>query len=135
MTEVAAAVISDVLGAKLTDDKAHVLVGLKQPDGAEFTLAMSEMALPQILRSLVRVLDDFAPANKLSEQRILAIDSDWFNLGKETETENFVLQFRAQGGGHIAFRMNGTMAKQLAEVMNVAVLGATIQAPADSARN
>ena len=55
MTDVAAVLISEVLGAKLTDDKAHVLVGFKQPDGPEFTLAMSETALPHIVpRSYLR---------------------------------------------------------------------------------
>src|SRR5262249_37610334 len=135
MADTSAAPITEVLGWKATDDKTQVLLGLKQPNGTEFALAVSHRLLIEIIMSLAHATEAFPAPKGLSVQEALAMGTNWYEFGKDNKTGDFFLRFRLVGGGHLAFVMDRPMAERLAETISVEVLGAPIGPPPDSARH
>jgi hypothetical protein len=64
MPEVSVAPVIGLLGWKITDDRSHVLLGFKQPEDGEFTLAVSEPDLREMIMSLAHATEAF-PAPKV----------------------------------------------------------------------
>src|SRR5262249_15874393 len=59
MSDMQAASVSEVLGYSLADDARHVLVGFRQRTGTEFTLALSDEHLHDVISSLLAARDLF----------------------------------------------------------------------------
>jgi hypothetical protein len=56
MADTPAALVNNVLGWKLTDDRSHLLIAFRQPDGNEFVLALTHETLVNAITSLVSAL-------------------------------------------------------------------------------
>jgi hypothetical protein len=134
MPEITTVPISEVMGWKLNDDKTHALLGLKQPNGHEFVLSITEHDLRETIMSLAHATEAF-PAPKGLSIEALAMPANWFEFGKDDRSEDYFLRLRLKAGGHLAFVMNKAMAQQLAETLNVMVLAVTMDLPPGAARN
>ena len=115
--------IDDVLGWKLSDDGAHVVLGLRLSDGSELPLAFPPKRLVPAITSLAHA-NGAMPATKVrDEQGELAIEANSFEVGKDEASGDFFLRFGLLGGGQLTFVMGKSMAEGLAEEMNATVLG------------
>ena len=126
--------VAEVLGWKLNDEKTLALVGFKQPDGNEFVLGISEARLREVIISLAHATEVF-PAQKGFSIQAISMGTNWFEFGKDDASGDYFVRFRLVNGGHLSFVMDKSMAQQLAETMNIMVLGATIEPPPGSSRN
>ena len=71
MPDTQPAATSEVLGYSLSDDAKYVMIGFKQPSGNEFTLALSDEHLHEVVSSLLAARDLFPEnANGPSESGI-----------------------------------------------------------------
>lgn len=93
MADVSAVPVTEVLGWKTTDDKTQALVGLKQPDGSEFVLAISQHDLGEIIMSLAHATEAF-PAPKGFSIEALAMPTNWFEFGKDDRSGDYFLRLR-----------------------------------------
>jgi hypothetical protein len=112
--------IDEVLGWKLSDDGAHVMLGLKLSDGSELPLAFPPKKLVPAITSLAHASGAILATN---EQGELAIEANSFEVGKDEASGDFFLRFGLLGGGQLTFVMGKSMAEGLAEAMNATVLG------------
>jgi hypothetical protein len=134
-TPVSFAPITEMLGAKLSDDKEHVLLGFKQADeGSEFVIGVPIPILFEIILELVRATEA-VPAPKSLTVSALSMGANWYEFGQDDATGDFFLRFRLVTGGHLSFVFDRSMAIGLTESMNVKVLGGTVTVPADTKRN
>jgi hypothetical protein len=119
MAETPAALVTDVLGWKLTEDKAHVLLGFRQPDGNDFVLALAHETLMKAITSLVSALSAFA-GPRLADGEKLVLKTDWYEVG-ESADGNFLVSFRVENGGSLGFLLTRVMAERLLQTLGTAL--------------
>ena len=122
MSETTAAPVTRVLGHKLTDDKAHILLQFEQPKGNEIALAIPQNRLFEMILSLTRATA-LIPAPEGKTVNTTAMQTKGFVFGQDKQSGDFFLRFRLVAGGHLAFVMDKTMAQQLTKTMNATVRG------------
>ena len=114
--------IDEVLGWKLSDDGAHVMLGLKLSDGSELPLAFPPKKLVPAITSLAHA-SGAIPAPNGAEQGELAIEANSYEVGKDEASGDFFVRFGLLGGGQLTFVISKSMAKGLVEAMNATVSG------------
>ena len=113
--------IDEVLGWKLSDDGAHVMLGLKLSDGSELPLAFPPKKLVPAITSLAHASGAIPATKGVDEQGELAIETNSFEVGKDEASGDFFVRFGLLGGGQLTFVMGKSMAEGLAETMNATV--------------
>jgi hypothetical protein len=110
--------IDEVLGWKLSDDGAHVMLGLKLSDGSELPLAFPPKKLVPAITSLAHASGAIPTPNGVDAQGELAIEANSFEVGKDEASGDFFVRFGLLGGGQLTFVMGKSMAEGLAEALN-----------------
>jgi len=122
MSDTTAAPVTRVLGHKLTDDKAHILLRFEQPKGNEIALAIPQNRLFEMILSLARATA-LIPSPEGKTVEATAMQTNGFEFGQVKASGDFFVRFRLVAGGHLAFVMDKTMAQQLTKTMNATVSG------------
>jgi hypothetical protein len=115
--------IEEVLGWKLSDDGAHVMLGFKLSDGSELPLAFPPKKLVPAIMSLAHASGAIPAPKGMAEQGDLAIEANSYEVGKDEASGDFFVRFGLRGGGQLTFVMGRSTAEGLAETMNATVLG------------
>src|SRR5205823_9878946 len=103
MSDTQTAAISEVLGHSLSDDAKHVLIGLKQPSGNEFTLALSDEHLHDVIASLLAARDMFPENASGSSESAMPFEAHTVKIGQVQDRQQLVQTFRIEGGGSMSF--------------------------------
>jgi len=132
MAERHAALLSDVVGWQLTDDRTHVILGFRQPDGNEFALALAHETLMKAITSLVSALGAFA-GPRLADGEKLVLKTEWFEIGRSAD-DSFFVSFRVEKGGALNFVLTRAMAEQVSQTLGVALGDAATPIPPGTVR-
>ena len=103
MSDTQPAAISEVLGYSLSDDARHVLVGFKQPNGNEFTLALSDEHLHDVISSLLAARDSFPENAGGPGESAMPFEAHTIKIGYVKDGPQLVQTFRIEGGGSMSF--------------------------------
>jgi hypothetical protein len=133
--EVAFAPVNEFLGWKVADDKSHVLLRFKQPNGTEFVLGVPPDALDQAIIHLVNATAAFPIPKGLGERRSYAMGVDSIDVGHTPSTGNFYLRMRFPAGGHLGFNLNRALAELMHESLGNELGIGPQSAPPGAARN
>ncbi|MFG1260018.1 hypothetical protein V5F79_22080 [Xanthobacter flavus] len=126
MSQTAALVVKDVLGFQRSPDGAIALIGLQQPTGEQFALAISVDKIWDIVTGLVAAASAPDGPEVDGKVAVAALYSNWFQVN--TTTEGFLLRLRLESGGDVPFHLAKDMTQRLAEVLvSVAGLPSTVQ--------
>jgi hypothetical protein len=117
--------VSEVLGVQATDDGRYMLVGTKNSKGEGVALALDEDAVWAILPSIVEATS-ISPFKKGSDQEVRALDTDWFEIGRNKGSGDFAITF-CRGKGHVSFALTPAMTRQIVETLSVALGDAVSQ--------
>ncbi len=113
--------IEEVLGWKLSDDGAHVMLGLKLSDGRELPLAFPPKKLVPAIMSLAHASGAIPAPKEMGEHGEIAIEANSYEVGKDEASGDFFVRLGLLGGGQLTFVMGKLMAKGLTEAMNATV--------------
>ena len=103
MSDTQTAAISEVLGYSLSDDAKHVLIGLKQPSGNEFTLALSDEHLHDVIASLLAARDMFPENASGPSESAMPFEAHSVKIGYVKDGQQLVQTFRIEAGGSVSF--------------------------------
>lgn len=105
--------VTEVLGCRLADDGNDVLVGLKRESGEEFTLALSDEHLHEVIASLLAARDLFPEQPEASGQSAEPFAAEAVKIGSVKEAQKIVQTFRIEGGGSMAFIFDRKIGMQI----------------------
>ena len=91
MNETRAIIIDGVLGWKSSDDKQHVIIGLKQACRGEFPAALTHEVLVNTILSMIEALGAFAAPRMQAAEKV-GIKPSWFEVWP---SEHTTLVFRS----------------------------------------
>lgn len=129
---IAAALITEVLGWKSTDDGQHALIGLKLHDGSEAAIALTPDSLDEIIAAIIGAKAAF-PVPRLGPSHEFAMAVSQFDFGHTPSTGKFFLRLRFASGGNLGLTLDPVVTALLSEQLQVAV--GTMAPPPDTPRN
>jgi uncharacterized lipoprotein YbaY len=103
MSDTQPGAISEVLGYSLSDDARHILIGFKQPSGSEFTLALADEHLHDVIASLLAARDLFPENAQGPSESALPFEAHTIKIGNVKDSQQLIQTFRIEGGGSMSF--------------------------------
>ena len=121
MSETPAIIIDEVLGWKPSNDKQHVILGLKQAFGGELPIALTHDVLANTIVLMIEAMGAFA-VPKMQSTEWLVIKPSWFDVWPgEDGLDNFYISFRTANGGELSFLMDRQSTERFSETIQSAL--------------
>lgn len=126
MPTIPPAPVSEVLGSALSDDGQSICIGFRQPNGFEFSIAVTADDLDEIIDRLLHAKGQLPAPSHIGTTAERAISVSNIDFGRTPGTGEHFLRIRFTKGGHLGLSLSPMLAAGTAEQLLLSLGAATI---------
>ena len=128
MADIAAIIVSEVLGSQVTDDGQHAVIKARPSTGGEVNLAVPISELYKFIEGFSLSATQVEKKARQKSNVKPTFNTTWYEIGR-TPTNSVVLSLTFGAGAVLSFQMSRSMAEQMRETLIVQLGEATPEEP------